>query len=43
MYIIVDAVRMSDTIQFYPIHDFISDKIPYYTGYMKYNHRLLII
>ena len=30
-------------IQFNSIHAFISDKSPYYTGYINYNHRLLII
>ena len=30
-------------IQFNSIHDFISHKSPYYTGYINYNHRLLII
>ena len=30
-------------IQFNSIHAFISDKILYYTGYINYNHRLLII
>ena len=29
--------------QFNSIHAFISDKSPYYTGYINYNHRLLII
>ena len=29
-------------IQFNSIHAFISDKSPYNTGYINYNHRLLI-
>ena len=28
---------------FFFFHAFISDKSPYYTGYINYNHRLLII
>ena len=28
---------------FNSIHPFISDKSPYYTGYINYNHRFLII
>ena len=29
--------------QFNSIRAFISDKSPYYTGYINYNHRLLIL
>ena len=32
-----------NAVQFNSIHAFISDKSPYYTGYINYNHRLLII
>ena len=37
------VTQLFNSIQFNSIHAFISDKIPYYTGYINYNHRLLII
>ena len=38
-----DKTLKRHIIQFNSIHAFISDKSPYYTGYINYNHRLLII
>ena len=41
-YTFSDFVRYSCSVQF-SIHAFISDKSPHYTGYINYNHRLLIL
>ena len=38
-----DGHFLKMAIQFNSIHAFISDKSPYYTGYINYSHRLLII
>ena len=42
MYLNVKCI-LTLLIQFNSIHAFIADKSQYYTGYIKYNHRLLII
>ena len=38
-----ECVRSVNHSTNYSIHDFVSDKSLYYTGYINYNHRLLIV
>ena len=42
-YIVIVCEILSINVQINLIHVFISDKSPYYTGCINYNHRILII